>query len=132
MADAAVIQGSALGVAEARKQALHTTACHQVGVGFFPVAVEVLGGWSPTACSIICSIGRRLGQRLGRDPSETSRHLFQQLSVTLWRGNAAMWCARQLPLTLPLTVLYEGSSPSSLVSFIYFYYFLGHFLMIGL
>ena len=52
---------------------------------------------SPTASSIICSIGRQLGQRLGRDPSETIRHLFQRLSVTLWRGNAAMWCARQLP-----------------------------------
>ena len=104
VADAAVFQGSALGVAEARKQALHAAACHQVGVSFFPLAVEVLGGWSPMASSIIRSIGR-----LGRDPTETIRHLFdfQRLSVTLWRGNAAMWCAcaRQLPLPLPLTVI---------------------------
>ena len=44
VADAAVIQGSVLGVAEARKQALHAAACHQFGVSFSPLAVEVLGG----------------------------------------------------------------------------------------
>ena len=46
MSDAAVIQGSALGVAEARKLALHAVDCHRVGVTFCPLAVEVLGGWS--------------------------------------------------------------------------------------
>uniref|UniRef100_A0A1X7TNF8 Uncharacterized protein n=1 Tax=Amphimedon queenslandica TaxID=400682 RepID=A0A1X7TNF8_AMPQE len=58
VADSAVIQGSALGVAEARKLLMHAAACHQVGVNFFPLAVEVLGGWSLPAVSIICSIGR--------------------------------------------------------------------------
>ena len=80
VADTAVIQGSALGVAEAHKWALHAAACHQVGVGFFPVAVEVLGGWSPTASSIIRSIGRQLGQHLGRDhlrPVATSSNSSQ-------------------------------------------------------
>ena len=115
VADAAVFQGSALSVTEARKQALHAAACHQVGVSFFPLAVEVLGGWSPMASSIIRSIGR-----LGRDPTETIRHLFQRLSVTLWRGNAAMWCAcaRQLPLPLPLTVIMRDSR---LFFFVYYY-----------
>ena len=46
VSDAAVIQGSALGVAEARKLALHAVDCHRVGVTFCPLAVEVLGGWS--------------------------------------------------------------------------------------
>uniref|UniRef100_A0A1X7T574 Uncharacterized protein n=1 Tax=Amphimedon queenslandica TaxID=400682 RepID=A0A1X7T574_AMPQE len=91
VADLAVIQGSALGVAEARKLSMHAAACHHFGVNFLPLAVEVLGGWSPSAVSIIRSIGRRLGQRIGRNPSVTCSHLFQHLSVSLWRGNAAMW-----------------------------------------
>lgn len=98
VSDASVIQGSALGVAEARKQALHAAACHRVGVNFHPLAVEALGGWCPSAVSTIRSIGRLLAQRLGRNPADTCRHLFQRLSVALWRGNAAMWVARQPPL----------------------------------
>ena len=82
--DAAVIQGSALGVAETRKQALHTAACHRVGVNFYPLAVEALGGWCPSAVSIIHSISRLLAQRLGRNPADTCCHLFQHLSVALW------------------------------------------------
>ena len=98
VSDASVIQGSALGVAEARKQALHAAACCQVGVNFYPPAVEALGGWCPSAVSTIRSIGRLLAQRLGHNHADTCRHLFHRLSVALWRGNAAMWVARQPPL----------------------------------
>ena len=117
VADAAVFQGSALSVTEARKQALHAAACHQVGVSFFPLAVEVLGGWSPMASSIIRSIGR-----LGRDPTETIRHLFQRLSVTLWRGNAAMhvvcMCSAAAP---PPSIDGYYMRDSRLFFFVYYY-----------
>ena len=47
----------------------------------------------------IGSIGRLLGQRLGIPPAESTRHLFQRLSIALWRGNAAL----DLPYTHPIT-----------------------------
>ena len=31
-----------------------------------------------------------IGQRLGLPSSETTTHLFQQLGIRLWRGNASM------------------------------------------
>ena len=34
------------------------------------------------------------GQRSGVPPAESTRHLFQRLSVCLWRGNATMWLER--------------------------------------
>ena len=40
-------------MAETWKQALHAAACHQVGVNFYPLAVEALGGWCHSAVSII-------------------------------------------------------------------------------
>ena len=36
----------------------------------------------------ISSIGRLMGQRFGISPSESTRHIFQRLSISLWRGNA--------------------------------------------
>ena len=75
VSDAAVIQGSALGVAETWKQALHAAACHRVGVNFYPLAVEALSGWCHSAVSIIHSISRLLAQWLGRNPADTCCHL---------------------------------------------------------
>ena len=49
VAGAASTQGHALSVARERKMALHSPACHSVGVSFFPLVVESLGGWSDTA-----------------------------------------------------------------------------------
>ena len=98
VAEAAFTQGAALGVADLRKQSRHSAACSRSGVSFFSIAVEVLGGWSSSAAFVISSIGRYLGQRLDQDSGESSTHLFQWLSVALWRGNAAMWATRRAPL----------------------------------
>ena len=95
LAKAAVIQGSALLVAEERKRVAHANVCAEVGISFSPMAVETIGGWGKEAAETIHCIGRLQGLlRLGLDPSETITHLFQRLSVSLWRGNAAMWAAR--------------------------------------
>ena len=91
---AATIQGSALSVAEERKRAAHADACAAAGISFSPMAVETIGGWGEEATETIRCIGRLQGLRLGLDPLETISHLFQRLSVSLWRGNAAMWAAR--------------------------------------
>ena len=87
-------QGAALMVAETRKNAAHLSNCRSAGVSFLPLAVKTLGCWSRDAVSTIRSIGHLQALRLGLDPGETISHLFQRLSVALWRGNAQMWCSR--------------------------------------
>lgn len=97
---AANIQGHALTVGEARKRAAHHAPCLSVGVSFIPLVAESLGGWSEEATHTISRIGQLLGQRTSNPPAETTRHLFQRLSVTLWRGNATLWQQR-LPTHSP-------------------------------
>ena len=93
---AASERGYALKLAEERKMAAHNAECRGAGVSFVPLAVESLGGWSHEAALQISRVGRLVGQRLGTTPAEAVSHLFQRLSICLWRGNASMW-ARRLP-----------------------------------
>ena len=88
---ASTTKGHALSVGEERKRAAHAEACHSVGVSFIPLVIESLGGWSDQAADTIRCFGRLLGQRLGTDTADTTTHLFQRLSIRLWRGNAIMW-----------------------------------------
>uniref|UniRef100_A0A1X7TXZ8 Uncharacterized protein n=1 Tax=Amphimedon queenslandica TaxID=400682 RepID=A0A1X7TXZ8_AMPQE len=81
---------------------MHAAACHQVGVNFFPLAVEVLGGWSPPAVSIICSIGRRASQSLF---GEKSRHRIIVDDTTVLVSEI-------VPVTGSLFVFPETSSDS--------------------
>ena len=94
LSGAADTQGHALQVGEQRKMAAHSEACRAVGVSFIPLVAETLGGWSEEAVYNIVRIGRLLGQRSGSPPADTTRHLFQRLSVSLWRGNATLWLSR--------------------------------------
>ena len=100
LSGAAKDQGYALRVGEGRKIAAHQEACQAVGMSFVPLVVESLGGWSEEAALTISRIGHLLGQRTGSPPGETTRHLFQRLSVALWRGNATLWLNR-LPTYSP-------------------------------
>jgi hypothetical protein len=86
-----------LSVGETRKVSAHADACRAVGVSFIPLVVESIGGWSKQALDTIKSIGRLQGQRLGIPPAESTTHLFQRLSICLWRGNATLWIPR-LPI----------------------------------
>ena len=97
---AASTQGHALSVGKERKMTAHSEACRSVGVIFLPLVVESLGGWDGEAADIIRAIGRLQGQRLGIPPAEATRHIFQRLAVSLWRGNAALWIGR-LPTRSP-------------------------------
>ena len=94
LSGAANTQGFALQVGEQRKMAVHNEACQAEGVSFIPVVAESLGGWSEEAIHNITRIGRLLGQRSGTSTNDTTRHLFQCLSVSLWRGNAILWLSR--------------------------------------
>ena len=53
---------------------------------FFPVAIETAGTWHYQAVELRQEIGRRTANITG-DARETT-YLFQQLSITLQRGNA--------------------------------------------
>ena len=97
---ASSVQGHALMVGEERKRAAHAEACHAVGVSFVPLVAESIGGWSEEAALTISEIGRLQGQRLGILLSETTRHLFQRCSISLWRGNATLWI-RRMPTRSP-------------------------------
>ena len=89
LAGASITPGYALRVGEERKMIAHAGACRAGGVTFIPLVMESLGGWSEEAIQTIKSIGRLQGQRLGIPPPETTRHLFQRLAISLWKGNAS-------------------------------------------
>ena len=95
LSSAASQPGHALQVGVERKMAAHAEPCHEAGVGFVPMVVEALGGWSDIASTTIGDIGRLQGQRLGTSQAESIRHLFQRLAVCLWKGNAQLWIHRQ-------------------------------------
>ena len=62
----------------------HAPACRTVGVSFFTLAFEALGGMSEATTTSLSRIGRLLGQRLGVSPAASIRHPFQRGSVFLW------------------------------------------------
>ncbi len=46
------------------------------------------------AAGTIKAIGHLQGQRSGNPPADAITHLFQRLSISLWRGNAILWIGR--------------------------------------
>ena len=77
---AANTQGFALQVGEQRRMPVHNEACQADGVSFIPLVAESLGGRSEEA---IYTITRLLGQHTGTSANDTTRHLFQHLSISL-------------------------------------------------
>ena len=92
---AASTPGYALGVAEERKIAAHAEDCQAAGVHFIPLVMETVGGWGRDLIETVKSLWRLQAQRLGSEPAKATRHLAQKVSISLWRGNAALWTARQ-------------------------------------
>ena len=90
----AVTQGHAITVARSRKFAAHGEACRGAGVVFIPLVVESLGGWCKESASVIARIARLQGHRLNNDIPDSVHHLFQRLSISLWKSNATMWANR--------------------------------------
>ena len=92
---AAATPGHALDAAQKRKLDKSWEACHRQGIEFIPIAVESLGGWHKSAIAQISKLGSALARQNGDDESVTIRRLFQQLSVALMRGNAALFNNRR-------------------------------------
>ena len=69
-------------------------ACAQQGIVFVPLHVETLGAWHFKAAEQIKKIARAKGRSKGQDEDKAVCHLFQQLAVTLVKGNTALLNAR--------------------------------------
>lgn len=82
--------------------AAHYADCSAAGISFLPLVAESLGGWNQVGRDTISRVGRLLALRSGSLPADSVRHLFQRLSVCIWRGNARMILNR-LP-TIPPNV----------------------------
>ena len=55
-----------------------------------PIAVESLGAWHKSAVAEVVKLGSALARQTGDEESTTVQRLFQQLSLSLMRGNAAL------------------------------------------
>ena len=91
VAQAAQTPGHALQVAHRRKMDKSWQPCHNQGIVFLPLAVESLGAWHKSAIGEIKKLGCAVARHTGEEESTTIRHLFQQLSIALAKGNAALF-----------------------------------------
>ena len=87
---AANTPGHALESAQKRKLDKSWEACHRQGIEFIPIAVESLGAWHKSAIVQVTKLGSALARQNGDEEGVTVQRLFQQLSVALMRGNAAL------------------------------------------
>ena len=69
-------------------------SCHNQGIVFLPLAVESLGAWHKSAIAEIKKLGSSLSHHTGEEEMTTVQHLFQQLSIALVKGNAALLNSR--------------------------------------
>ena len=95
--EAAASPGHALTVAHQRKLDKSWDACHRQGIVFLPLAVESLGAWHPSAIVEIKRLGSALARHTGEEEATTTSRLFQRLSISLMRGNAALFNNRCPP-----------------------------------
>ena len=92
---AATQPGSALTKAFDRKVQGAAAACQQQGLVFLPVAMETLGGMHKVAVEQMKRLGVAVARHQGSDERVATRQLFQRLSLTLMRGNAALVTSRR-------------------------------------
>ena len=92
---AAVQPGSALTKVFDRKVQGAAAACQQQGLIFLPVAMETLGGMHKVAVEQMKRLGVAVARHQGSDERVATRQLFQRLSLTLMRGNAALVTSRR-------------------------------------
>ena len=64
--------------------------CHAQGIVFLPLTVESLGAWHKSAIGEIKKLGSAVARHTGEEGTTTIRHLFQQLSIAVAKGNATL------------------------------------------
>ena len=70
-----------------------------MGVHFIPLVLDSVRGWGQDLIETVKSLGRLQAQHLGSELAEATCHLAQKVSISLWRGNAAL-CTAQQPSVL--------------------------------
>ena len=92
---AAAESGGALEKAFKRKVQGAAQACQDQGIAFPPIAIETLGGFHKVALEQVKRIGAAVARHQGIEELVATKQLFQRLSVTLMRGNAALLMTRR-------------------------------------
>ena len=87
---------AAIDARKASKNRAHLSDCRAQGIHFQPLVVETFGGWCPEAISYLKEIARLNARRWGRDSALEIKYLFQRLSISLQRGNAALIADRDV------------------------------------
>ena len=87
---AATESGAALEKAFKRKVQGAAQACQDL-----PIAMETLGGFHKVALEQVRRIGAAVARHQGMEERVATRQLFQRMSVTLMRGNAALLMSRR-------------------------------------
>ena len=70
-------------------------ACQEQGIAFLPIAMETLGGFHKVAAEQVKRIGAAVARHQGVVETVAVKQLFQRLSLTLMRGNAALVMTRK-------------------------------------
>ena len=83
---AATMAGATLEVAYSRKMKLGWRSL----LVFVPMPWETLRGWHDQTVEQIKKLASAQARQTREDRSETTRHLYQKLSVLLTRGNASL------------------------------------------
>ena len=80
-----------------RKEKLrkHHHTCQMNGMTCMPLPVETFGGWEPKAEDFIKTLAGYLSHHTGQPVSQTTKHVFEKLSVCLQKGNAALILSRR-------------------------------------
>ena len=92
---AAAESGAALEKAFKRKVQGAAQACQEQGIAFLPIAMETLGGFHKVAAEQVKRIGAAVARHQGVEETVAVKQLFQRLSLTLMRGNAALLMTRR-------------------------------------
>ena len=87
---AATSAGHALQYAYKRKIQGAEEDCRKQGIVFLPLAAEALGGWHEVAVEQIGKLGAAVARHSGQEEGEATSQLWQKLSVSLMKGNAAL------------------------------------------
>ena len=93
---AAETPGVAIEQRKSTKMRIHSDACRREGIHFYPLVVETFGGWDEEAVDFLKKLARHSARRRGKSDAIQIKHFFQQLSVPLQRGNAALLVDRDL------------------------------------
>ena len=91
---AAKFPAAAIEMRKASKNHQHFDHCRAQGIAFCPIVVETFGGWDSEALKLLKDLARQGARRWGKTNTDEIKFLFQRLSVSLQRGNAALLIER--------------------------------------